>query len=113
MGQGNVGAAVGFVVGELRAGHAELSACKKAFFGAAHVLVVDDRDRHDCSPASQAAHAWHADAPGLENWPLGQGVQVVAPAAAEKLPAGHMVHGAGGYAYMPAGHPPPPPLPPG
>ena len=72
MGRGNVGAVVGFVVGELGAGHAARSACKKAFLGAAHVLEVDDRDRHDCSPASQAAHAWHAVAPGLENWPAGQ-----------------------------------------
>ena len=95
-----MGAAVGYVVG---VGHAARSACKKAFLGAAQVVEVDDRDRHDCSPASQAAQAWHAVAPGLENcrhqiksrevrrvrwqlksntWPAGQEVHIVAPVLA-------------------------------
>ena len=59
-----------------------------------------------------AAQAWHAVAPGLENWPAGQGVQAVAPAAAAKLPAGHMAQLVADIAYMPAAQVPEPPAPP-
>ena len=31
----------------------------------------EDRGRHDDSSTSQAEHEVHADAPGVENWPLG------------------------------------------
>ena len=31
----------------------------------------NDGDRHDDSSTSQAEHEVHADAPGVENWPLG------------------------------------------
>ena len=56
VGDGRRRAAVGYVVGAvLLYEHAVSSAFTNAFLGAAHVLEVDDRDRLDCSPASQAA----------------------------------------------------------
>jgi hypothetical protein len=95
-----VGAIVGYEVGayvgagqekewhEYTGSHACCSALRKLLWVAEQACEEDDdRDRHDDSSASHAEHVSHAETPGFENWPLGQGVQVEEKASA-KVPAG-------------------------
>ena len=65
-----MGAIVGYIVGAFVV-HASKSAAMKVFWLAEHVVEDDDRDRHDDSSASHAAHNSHDDTPGLLNCPPG------------------------------------------
>ena len=54
----------------------------------------EEPDRHDDSCTSQDEHVAQAVPPGELNCPAGHAVQMDAPAAAAKLPAGHITHAA-------------------